>query len=98
MLEIPSNNFKPFISNYVLSQWQASWDTTVFNKLHAIKPNIGNDSSAIRNLRREEVVITRITHSYLFNHKKQPFCIVCNQPFTVKHILIDCIDFFANPK
>ena len=65
----------------------------MFNKLHAIKPNIGNDSSAIRNLRREEVVITRITHSYLFNHKKQPFCIVCNQPFTVKHILIDCIDF-----
>ena len=22
-----------------------------------------------------------------------PFCIVCNQHFTVKHILIDCIDF-----
>ena len=60
MFEIPSNNFKPFINNYVLSQWQASWDTAVFNKLHAIKPNIGNGSSAIRNLRREEVVITRL--------------------------------------
>ena len=49
----------------------------MFNKLHAIKPNIGNDSSAIRNLRREEVVITRlrightrITHSYLLNHEE----------------------------
>ena len=100
MFEIPSNNFKPFINNYVLSQWQASWNTAVFNKLHAIKPNIGNGSSAFRNLRREEVVITRlrightrITHSYLLNHEEQPFCIVCNQPFTVKHILIDCIDF-----
>ena len=55
---------------------------------------------AIRNLRREEVVITRlrlghtrITHSYLLNHEEQPFCIVCNQPFPVKHILIGCIDF-----
>ena len=72
----------------------------MFNRLHAIKPNIGNDSSAIRNPRREEVVITRlrigqtrITHSYLLNHEEQPFCIVCNQPFTVKHTLIDCIDF-----
>ena len=100
MFEIPSNNFKPFINNYVLSQWQSSWDTAVFNKLHAIKTNIENGSSAIRNLRREEVVITRlrightrITHSYLLNHEEQPFCIVCNQPFIVKHILIDCIDF-----
>ena len=70
------------------------------NKLHAIKPNIGNDSSAIRNLRREEVVITRlrightrIRHSFLLNHEEQPFCIVCNQPFTAKRIFIDCIDF-----
>ena len=105
MFEMLSNNFKPFINNYVLSQWQASWDTAVFNKLHAIKPNIGNGSSAIRNLRREEVVITRlrightrITHSYLLNHEEQPFCIVCNQPFTVKHILIDCIDFLQTRK
>ena len=60
MFEMPSNNFKPFINNYVLSQWQSSLDTAVFNKLHAIEPNIGNDSSAIRNLRREEVVIARL--------------------------------------
>ena len=73
----------------------------------AMLVNIGNGSSAIRNLRREEVFITplgigightRITHSYLLNHEEQPFCIVCYQPFTVKHIVIDCIDFFANPK
>ena len=72
----------------------------MFIKLHAIKPNIRNDSSAIRNLKREEVVFTRlrightrITSSYLLNHEEQPFCIVCNQPFTVKHILIDSINF-----
>ena len=82
MFEIPSNDLKPFINNYVLSQWQASWDTVVFNMLHAIKPNMENDSSTIRNLRTEEVVITRlrightqITHSYLLNHEEQPVCI-----------------------
>ena len=50
--------------------------------------------------RREEVVFirlrighTRITHSYLLNREEQPFCIACNQFITVKHILIDCVDF-----
>ena len=47
--EIPFNNFKPLINKYILSEWQKSWDTATFNKLHAIKPVVGNDSSAIRN-------------------------------------------------
>ena len=53
-----------------------------------------------RSLRRKEVVLTRLrightrlTHSYLLKRKDQPFCISCNQPFTVKHFLIDCIEF-----
>ena len=27
---------------------------------------------------------------------EQPFCIACNQHITVKHILIDCIDFLQD--
>ena len=53
-----------------------------------------------RSLRREEVVLTRLrightrlTHSYLLKREDQPFCISCNEPFTVKHFLIDCIEF-----
>ena len=57
--EIPFNNFKPLINKYILSEWQKSWDTATFNKLHAIKPVVGNNSSAIRNVRREDVVITQ---------------------------------------
>ena len=70
---------------------------------HAIKPVVGNNSSAIRNVRREDVVITRLrlghsrfTHSYILNREEQPFCIVCNQHITVKHILTDCIDFLQD--
>ena len=98
--EVPFNNFKPFINTYILSEWQKSWDTAAFNKLHAIKPVIRNNPSAVRKIRREDVVITRLrightrfTHSYLLNREEQPFCIVCNQYITVKHILTDCIDF-----
>ena len=98
--EVPSNNFKPFINTYILSEWQKSWDTAALNKLHAIKPVIRNNLSAIRYIRREDVVITRLrightrfTHSYLLSREEQPFCIVCNQNRTVKHTLTDCIDF-----
>ena len=101
--EIPFNNFKPLINKYILSEWQKSWDTATFNKLHAIKPVVGNNSSAILNVRREDVVITRLrightrfTHSYILNREEQPFCIACNQHITVKHILIDCIDFLQD--
>ena len=101
--EIPFNSFKPLINKYILSEWQKSWDTATFNKLHAIKPVVGNNSSAIRNVRREDVIITRLrightrfTHSYILNREEQQFCIACNQHITVKHILTDCIDFLQD--
>ena len=36
---------------------------------------------------------TWITHSYLLIKEDQPFCHACDNPFTVKHILIECSDF-----
>ena len=69
------------------------------NKLHEIKPVLGNNIIG-RPLRREDVVVTRlrightiITHSYLIKREDQPLCISCNKLFTVKHFLIDCFEF-----
>ena len=31
--------------------------------------------------------------AYLLKREDQPFCISCNEPFTVKHFLINCIEF-----
>ena len=97
--KLPCTDFKPFINRYVLSKWQLSWDRATFNKLHEIKPVLGKNT-IYRSLRREEVVLTRLrightrlTHSYLLKREDQPFCISCNEPFTVKHFLIDCIEF-----
>ena len=49
--------------------------------------------------RREKVVLARlrighthITHSFILKGEEPPEC-VSNEPFTVKHVLIDCIDF-----
>ena len=97
--KLPCTDFKPFINRYILSKWQLSWDRATFNKLHEIKPVLGKNN-IYRSLRREEVVLTRLrightrlTHSYLLKREDQPFCISCNEPFTVKHFLIDCIEF-----
>ena len=35
---------------------------------------------------------TRLTHSYILKNKQAPFCIPCNEPLTIKHILISFID------
>ena len=81
---------------------QLSSDRATFNKLHEIKPVLGKKNNIYRSLRREEVVLTRLhightrlTHSYLLKLEDQPFCISCNEPFTVKHFLIDCIEFYT---
>ena len=34
----------------------------------------------------------RITHSYLLEGKQQPMCYACQTKYTVKYILIECID------
>ena len=34
-----------------------------------------------------------VTHSYLLKGDPIPVCIQCNCAFTVKHILLDCVDF-----
>ena len=103
--KIPFNNFKPFINKYILSKWQTSWNGAVFNKLHAIEPNISKKSYIPRLSRKEDVVLTRLrightrlTHSYLLQREEQPVCIGCNEPLTVKHILVDCVDFLQTTR
>ena len=91
VFKIPFNNFKPFIKRYISDKWQTSWNETPFNKLKEIKPVIKESKSVISNIRREEVVLTRlrigharITHSWLLNRDEQPSCTGYDVPFTVK--------------
>ena len=98
-LKLPYTDFKPLINTFINSKWQISWNTVVNNKLHAIKPVLGDSRLSYRSVRKEEVVLARcrighshVTHSYLLKKEEQPECVFCAEPFTVKHFLIDCID------
>ena len=83
-----------------MDEWQFSWNNSIGNKHLDIKPTIGEYQSVVRNIRKEEVVLarlslghTRVTHSYLLHGEEQPQCVGCDAPFTVRHFLLECGDF-----
>ena len=95
---IPYTDFKPIINKYLFNRWQLVWDTAADNKLYSIKPILSEWRHAYRMDRK--VVLTRLrtghsyaTHSYLLKGEEQPMCIPCDAPFTIKHVLLYCVDF-----
>ena len=81
------------------NKWQMSWNAAVFNKLHSIKPSLGEWQPNYRIDRKEGVTLARlrightfITHSFLLKSEDWPLCIPCQEPFTVKPFLLDCTD------
>ena len=92
--------FLCFKNRWSRYEWQRSWNTTTSNKLHELKPQLGEWPSSSRLVRREEVILSRLrightylTNSYLLKAELQPECIGCQCPLTVKHILLECIEF-----
>ena len=86
-----------------MSQWQNEWNQHTDNKLHSIKPIISDWSPCYRENRRDEVVLARlrmghtyVTHSCLLKGEDRPWCMACDEPFTVKHFLLDCIDLLPS--
>ena len=70
--KISFSNFNPSINNYILEEWQTSWNNSIGNKLLEMKPTIGKYQSVVQNIRKEEIVLarlrlgyTRVTHLYL---------------------------------
>ena len=48
---------------------------------------------------KEQVVLTicrighrRLTHSYLLNNEERQECVPCNSSYSLKHVLLDCVD------
>ena len=84
---------------YILKRWQDSWDQRIHTKLHEIHPLVGNTPCSYGQHRKEQVVLTRccighsrLTHSYLLNNEERPECISCNSSYSLKHVLLDCVD------
>ncbi|ELU05953.1 hypothetical protein CAPTEDRAFT_202466 [Capitella teleta] len=99
-LPLPHTDYKSPIRSYVKSLWQNEWDGETDNKLHIIQPVISEWKQGPQIDRRGEIVLacarighSHLTHGYLLRREVAPFCIPCQSLLTVKHILIDCIDF-----
>ena len=95
---VPYNDFKHCINQYILSTWQDDWNGAVANKLHSVKPVLGDWQSSYRRCRKDEVVLcrarighTHLTHSYILRKNPPPLCERCQCILTVRHILVECI-------
>ena len=84
---------------YILKRWQDSWDQQIYSKLHEIHSLVGQTPCSYGQNRKEQVVLTRcrighgrITHNYLLNNRERLECIPCNSNYSLKHVLIDCVD------
>ena len=98
--KIPHSDYKMYVHKYICNLWQNAWNGDVSNKLHYIKPVLGEWTPAYRDVRRDEVVLCRCrightlyTDLYLLKGEPRPECVACQCPLTVRHILIDCVDF-----
>ena len=98
--KIPHSDFKSNVCQYINNKCQSVWETQTYNKLNEIKPNFNSKCTFSNLSRKEQTKITRcrlghtrITHHYILNNEQAPFCIPCNEPFTVKHFLITCAEF-----
>ena len=98
--KIPYSDFKSNIIKYFRRLWQNEWDVHVHNKLHEIYPTTGFNSYTSSMSRHDQVVLgrcrighSRLTHRFILDGSDSPQCIPCNAPLSIKHILIDCVDF-----
>ena len=102
--QLPFSDFKPKVGALIHSRWVTSWSLEIGNKLHEIKPNL-RPRTNLGLSRKDDVIFTRlkightkITHKHLMQKEEQPTCIPCDAPLTVKHILIECVDFAETRK
>ena len=102
---VPYNDFKHCINQYIFNTWQDDWNGEVMNKLHSVKPVLGDWQSSYRRCRKDEVVLcharighTHLTHSYILRKDPPPLCERCQCILTVRHILVECNHFAQERK
>ena len=97
--QVPYTDFNCHINHFIANKWQERWSSCPDNKLFKIKPTLGEWPPGFRNSRKEEVVLSRLrightyfSHSYILRQEDPPGCTACQEIYSVRHVLIDCID------
>ena len=100
-MKLPATGMYPRITKLILNfdEWQEVWNCCAGNKLHAIRPTVGDYKQKTCLSRRDSVLLNRLrighthlTHSFLLSGDDLPECGTCQCPLTVKHILVECVD------
>jgi len=99
---IAATDYTADVSKLCHNEWQRSWDEQTTNKLHSITPTIGTNKSLEQVTRHESSVLnrlrfghTRFNHFYLLTADAPPGCSSCNCQVSVRHILLECVNFNA---
>ena len=78
---VPYTDFTYCISQYIISTWQGDWNGAVANKLHSVKPVLGDWQSWYRQCWMDEIVLchahishTYLMHSYILKKDPPPQC------------------------
>jgi len=97
-MKLPATDMYPRITKLIFDEWQLVWDCCAGNKLHVIRPTVGDHKQKACLSRRDSVLLnrlrighTRLTHSFLLSDDDLPECRTCQCPLTVKHILVECV-------
>ena len=97
--EIPVSDVKTYIKKKVFEDFTRRWDgkTVAQVKLKEVKPTFTRSPEAFGLSRRDawkltrlRIGHTRLTHSFLLAGEDGPWCVECEVPVTVRHILIEC--------
>lgn len=97
---VPHKDYYSIIQRKVREQWTTAWQSITGNKLRDIKDNTSPWKSSNQRIRQNEIVLarlrlghTRLTHRYLMEGGRPPYCGDCLVPLTIKHILAECPNY-----
>ena len=96
--QVPYTDLKSHINFFISRKWQERWSSCCDNRNFQIKPTLGEWPPGCTS-RKEEVVLSRLrightyfSHSYILRQEDPPECTSCQEIYSVRHVLIDCID------
>ena len=64
-LKIPYFDFKPLINVLIREYWQSDLNYQIHNKLHSVKPVLGEWLPALRSFLREDIVLARLRFGHM---------------------------------
>ena len=96
--KIPFTVLKPCINTFL--HISGRYHEMLPSLINYILSSLGEWQPSYRIDRKEEVTLARlrightfISHSFLLKGEDWPLCFPCQEPFSVKHFLLDCTDF-----